>query len=111
MKFKVGDRVMCVHSHGMKRIEVGKTYTVLDVVEEDDCIVVDWNKSLRPLALGSYKAWRFQPVVEEDIRSGFDLDLGIVYGILYDRIKDTDEDLWIVAETIAEALGEVEDKL
>ena len=111
MKFEVGDKVMCVHSYGMNHIEAGKTYTVLEVIEKDDCIVVDWNKILKPLALGSYKAWRFQPVIEEDIRSGFDLDLGIVYGILYDRIKDTDEDLWIVAETIAEALGEVEDKL
>lgn len=108
MKFKVGDRALCIKGSLLDEIERGKVYTVRRVTisglgTELVYLEDDFN--------GAWSADRFSHVIEEDIRSGFDLDLGIVYGIPYDRIKDTDEDLWIVAETIAEALGEVEDKL
>lgn len=99
---------MCIKGSLYNEIENGKVYTVSRV------LISDRGKELVYLEddlNGAWSADRFSHVIEEDIRSGFDLDLGIVYGILYDRIKDTDADLWIVAETIAEALGEVKDKL
>lgn len=108
MRFEVGDRVLCVKGSLFNEIENGKVYTVSKVSISDTGREIVY---LKDDFNGAWSADRFSHVIEEDIRSGFDLDLGIIYGILYDRIKDTDEDLWIVAETIAEALGEVEDKL
>lgn len=108
MRFKVGDKVMCIQESLYKEIEKGKMYTI------SKAFVNDYGKELVYLKddfNGAWSADRFSYVIEEDIRSEFDLALGVIYGTLYDRIKDTDEDLWIVAETIAEALGEVGDKL
>ena len=48
---------------------------------------------------------------EDTSTNSYNTSLGVVYGILYNSIKDTKEDLWMIAENIAEALGEVEDKL
>lgn len=104
MKFKVGDRVKCIDASRL--LTEGEIYTVTMV--ESNCWS-DFVKVKEASPDDFFNATRFELVSNAPLKG--DLLTGIVYGILYDRIKDTDEDLWIVAETIAEALGEVEDKL
>lgn len=106
---KVGDKVKCVEPNS--KLTKGHIYTVSGTYSNP------WSTFVRleeksPHDL--FTAERFE-IYEPSPRGRDFLEetmlIGIVYGILYDRIKDTDEALWIVAETIAEALGEVEDKL
>lgn len=103
-KFKVGDKVRCIDGYAL--ITVGEIYTVTKV-ETHEWAEFVWLKEACPSDYFNVK--RFELVSNAPLKG--DLMTGITYGILYDRIRDTDEDLWIVAETIAEALGEVEDKL
>lgn len=106
---KVGDKVKCIEPNA--KLTKGHVYTVSGTDSSP------WSTFVRLEEKSShdlFTAGRFE-IYEPALRSSVSLEesviTGIVYGILYDRIKDTDEDLWIVAETIAEALGEVEDKL
>lgn len=104
MTFKVGDKVRCIN--GANLISEGETYTITKVESHEHAEFV-WLKEACPNEY--FNAKRFELISHAPLKG--DLYLGIVYGILYDRIKDTGKDLWIVAETIVEALGEVEDKL
>lgn len=106
---KVGDKVKCIEPNA--KLTKGHIYTVSGTDSSP------WSTFVRLEEKSShdlFAASRFE-IYEPALRSSVSLEesviVGIVYGILYERIKDTDEDLWIVAETIAEALGEVEDKL
>lgn len=101
MRFKVGDKVRCISGIGSAR--EGAIYTVAKV---------DSSLSINFILVEGISSTMFNDSFFELYEaSPHPLNVGAIYGILYDRIKDTDEDLWIVAETIAEALGEVEDKL
>lgn len=109
MTFKVGDKVRCIRGSLFNEIQVDEVYTVSKVTTSDN------GKELIELEEDFNGAWLAERFVihygEDNYPDSFNINLGIVYGILYNRIKDTDEDLWMIAENIAEALGEVEDKL
>lgn len=109
MTFKVGDKVRCIRGSLFNEIQVDEVYTVSKVTTSDT------HKELIELEEDFNGAWlaeRFVIHSEADSSpDSFSINLGIVYGIIYNSIKDTDEDLWTIAENIAEALEEVEDKL
>lgn len=109
MTFKVGDKVRCIRGSLFNEIQVDEVYTVSKVTTSDN------GKELIELEEDFNGAWLAERFVihygEDNYPDSFNINLGIVYGILYNSIKDTDEDLWMIAENIAEALGEVEDKL
>lgn len=109
MTFKVGDKVRCIRGSLFNEIQVDEVYTVSKVTTSDN------GKELIELEDDFNGAWLAERFVihygEDNYPDSFNINLGIVYGILYNSIKDTEEDLWMIAENIAEALGEVEDKL
>lgn len=109
MTFKVGDKVRCIRGSLFNEIQVDEVYTVSKVTTSDT------GKELIELEedfIGAWLAERFVMHYGEDTSTNsYNTSLGIAYGILYNSIKDTKEDLWMIAENIAEALGEVEDKL
>lgn len=109
MTFKVGDKVRCIRGSLFNEIQVDEVYTVSKVTTSDN------GKELIELEEDFTGAWLAERFVihygEDNSPDSFNINLGIVYGILYNSIKDIDEDLWMIAENIAEALGEVEDKL
>lgn len=103
MYFKVGDTVKCTEGSFCKEIEEGRIYTVLEVttsrVNGRQLIKVEEN---------SEDLWYSSRFIlyseEEQLWASLAPQTGIVYGILYGSIKDTDEDLWMIAENIVEAL-------
>lgn len=107
MTFKVGDKVRCIN--GANLISEGETYTITKVESHEPAEFV-WLKEACPNEY--FNAKRFVMHYGEDTSTNsYNTSLGIAYGILYNSIKDTKEDLWMIAENIAEALEEVEDKL
>ena len=122
MGFNVGDKVVCIDASSMENIRVGACYNVLDV-KSDGFLCVDWDKDKSIGELGSYRPWRFclveqfpeaeensakleyRELLEHGIRTG------IAYGVLFERIPDSDEDLWEIAEKIVGALGKAEENL
>ena len=109
MTFKVGDKVRCIRGSLFNEIQVDEVYTVSKVTTSDN------GKELIELEEDFNGAWLAERFVihygEDTSTNSYNTSLGVVYGILYNSIKDTKEDLWMIAENIAEALGEVEDKL
>lgn len=109
MTFKVGDKVRCIRGSLFNEIQVDEVYTVSKVYTSDT------GKELIELEEDFNGAWLAERFVmhygEDTSTNSYNTSLGVVYGILYNSIKDTEEDLWMIAENIAEALGEVEDKL
>lgn len=99
MTFKVGDKVRCIN--GANLISEGETYTITKVESHEPAEFV-WLKEACPNEY--FNAKRFELISPAPLKG--DLYLGIVYGILYNSIKDTKEDLWMIAENIAEALEE-----
>lgn len=102
MIFKVGDKVRCIRGSLFNEIQVDEVYTVGKVTTSDT------GKELIELEEDFNGAWLAERFVihygEDNSSDSFNINLGIVYGILYNSIKDTDEDLWMIAENIAEAL-------
>lgn len=106
---KVGDKVKCIEPNS--KLTKGHVYTVsgTDSSPWSTFVRLEEKSSHDLFTASRFEIYEPAPSSKEFLEET--VLVGIVYGILYDRIKDTDEDLWIVAETIAEALGEVEDKL
>lgn len=102
MTFKVGDKVRCIRGSLFNEIQVDEVYTVSKVTTSDN------GKELIELEEDFTGAWLAERFVihygEDNPPDSFNINLGIVYGIIYNSIKDTDEDLWMIAENIAEAL-------
>lgn len=90
MTFKVGDKVRCIRGSLFNEIQVDEVYTVSKVTTSDN------GKELIELEEDFNGAWLAERFVihygEDNYPDSFNINLGIVYGILYNSIKDTDED-------------------
>lgn len=122
MGFNVGDKVVCVDASNMGNIRAGVCYSILDI-KSDGFLCVEWDQEKSIKELGSYSPWRFRlmdqypitearsvkaehpKLLEDGVRTG------TVYGILFECMRDSDEDLWEIAEKIVDALGKVEENL